>query len=80
MNKYSWTEPYFGVSHLNINTKNFQVTLEESHCFTIGYILSLKSDKVWSEPIFKTVGNLHFVRTELEKKSKELMIVSENCC
>lgn len=76
--KHSWTEPYYGVSHLNFwpDNRTWQVTVSDYGGFADGVILALKSDTVFSQPVFKiTGGDLELIKKELVKKAKELGII-----
>ena len=69
-NKFSWTRPYFGVSHLNFIKRGYQTTITEYPTFTEGYVLQ------GFKRLFEVSGDLNFVKSELERKSKELQILA----
>jgi hypothetical protein len=71
VNKFTWTKPYHGISHLTNLTKPYRISMNGVNDKTVyGYVACGLCNT-----IYESWGKLDYVKNKLQKKAKQLNIL-----
>ena len=73
--KFNWSEPYCNISYLETNKRYHVAMCGMNDKVVEGYILNKDSNTPFTA-FFQIFGDLDFVKKELEKKAKQLGILT----